>query len=608
MGSVYKGQPRWKSSGVDWKAYSEAIENTVKLMEYKENYGILEFRKNLKQLSEEFQTTIINAAKKHVGKTKPGKGKVSWVTPAVRDAIKKRNKLRKNVSNNRKEWLDACQEARMAINHAKEEAWRGVLEDSSTTGDDRKLWRVIKSLNGTPENNSPNEAMIHNDRCITSDKRKADIFIKHYAGVSKIDMSKEDRTENRNLKISLRELRGQNSSVPEFTEDELREALNNMRPKGAPGPDDISPPLLKNLGPYAIKLLLHIFNLSLTTGNIPQVWRNANIIPLLKANKPPSDLGSFRPISLTSCVGKLLERMISARMYSICERNGWISGQQAGFRKGRGVEDQIIRVAQAVSDGFQSRQRSVMALLDFSKAYDTVWRQRLLNTLIGKGLNNRYVLWLSSFLENRQARVRFNGSISRSRKIHQGLPQGSVLAPLLFVLYIDGLNKMPEMSGKHWTDPSRDEKSRKLHSKAGRRHQANPTNIAEVTTAMYADDVSILATANSLTQAQKALQNAVSAVDNWSNKWKLNLNSTKSESTFFTLSNAELDWKPSIKIGEKIVPFNRTPKFLGVTFDRLLSFKPHVEETVRKAERKMSLIRAVANTSWGSRKKNLKKV
>ena len=103
-----------------------------------------------------------------------------------------------------------------------------------------------------------------------------------------------------NLKISLRELRGQNSCVPEFTEDELREALRNMRPKGPPGPDDISPPLLKNLDSNAIKLLLHILNLSLTTENIPQVWRNANIIPILKANKLPSDLGSFRRISFTS--------------------------------------------------------------------------------------------------------------------------------------------------------------------------------------------------------------------------------------------------------------------------------------------------------------------
>ena len=94
----------------------------------------MKFRKNLKELSEEFKKIIADAAKRHVRKKKTGKGKVFWLTPAVRDAINKRNKLRKNVSNNRKGWLDACQEARMAINHAKEEAWRGVLGDSTNTG------------------------------------------------------------------------------------------------------------------------------------------------------------------------------------------------------------------------------------------------------------------------------------------------------------------------------------------------------------------------------------------------------------------------------------------------------------------------------------------
>ena len=120
-------------------------------------------------------------------------------------------------------------------------------------------------------------------------------------------------------------------------------------------------------------------------------------------------------------------------------------------------------------------------------------------------------------------------------------------------------------------------------------------------TAMYADDVSILATASSLTLAQKALHNMVGAVDNWSKKWKLDRNSTKNKSIFFRLSNAELDWKPFIKIGKKIVPFNRTPKFLGVTFNRL-----HVD--VKKAKTKRSLIRAVANTSWGCHKEDIEKV
>ena len=145
----------------------------------------------------------------------------------------------------------------------------------------------------------------------------------------------------------------------------------------------ISPTLHKNIGSNAIKFLLHIFNLSLTNGNIPQVWHKAKIIPLLKANKPLSVL-------LDQSASHHV--LVSPRKDDIClnilKRNGWISGQQLGFRKRRGVEDQIIWVAWAVLDGFQERQRSVMALLDFSKAYDTVLRQRLLNTLLKIRLNN----------------------------------------------------------------------------------------------------------------------------------------------------------------------------------------------------------------------------
>ena len=110
---------RRKSSGVAWKAYTKAIESSVKL---------LELRQNLKELSEEFKNIITDAAERHVGKTKPPKGKVSWVIQAVLGTINKMINMRKNVSNNRKEWLDSCQVTIMVINHAKEEAWRGVLE------------------------------------------------------------------------------------------------------------------------------------------------------------------------------------------------------------------------------------------------------------------------------------------------------------------------------------------------------------------------------------------------------------------------------------------------------------------------------------------------
>ena len=131
--------------------------------------------------------------------------------------------------------------------------------------------------------------LIHNDRYIRSDKKKAEFFIKHYAGVSKIDMSQEDRTGNRNLKISFREPRVQNSTVPEFTEDELREALRNIPPKGAPGLDDIYPQLLKSLSQCNQTPSSHIQSLYYDW-KYPSIWRNANIFPLMKANNQSFDL------------------------------------------------------------------------------------------------------------------------------------------------------------------------------------------------------------------------------------------------------------------------------------------------------------------------------
>ena len=111
-----------------------------------------------------------------------------------------------------------------------------------------------------------------------------------------------------------------------------------------------------------------------------QFKKRQRSIPLLKAGKSPSEVASFRPISLTSCVAKLLERILADRLYYITETKNLFSRFQAGFRKGRSREDQITRIVQAIEDGFHQRpmQRSLLTLLDFSKAYDTVWRQKLL--------------------------------------------------------------------------------------------------------------------------------------------------------------------------------------------------------------------------------------
>ena len=181
-------------------------------------------------------------------------------------------------------------------------------------------------------------------------------------------------------------------------------------------------------------------------------------------------------------------------------------------------------------------KRSVLVLLDFSKAYDTVWRQKLMMTLLKKGVSEKLVRWIFKFLENHQAKVLLNGEESRSRKLHQGLPQGSVLSPLLFLFYINDLaERLPK--------PDQAQLSK------------------EEFAALFADDVSALATANTKEEAQEKAQKIVDIVVWWSKKWKLQLNADKCEVSFFSNWTQEAGFKPKIYINGKCIKFNPTRCF-----------------------------------------------
>ena len=253
--------------------------------------------------------------------------------------------------------------------------------------------------------------------------------------------------------------------------------------------------------------------------------------------------------------------------------------QQAGFRKERGCDDQIARVIQAIGDGFQHHplKRSCLVLLDFSKAYDMVWKEKLLMTMIDKGIPLQIIRWLNSFLENRQARVRVNGELGNNFTMRQGLPQGAVLSPILFLFYINTLaERLPEGT----------------------------------INCMFADDVSVLAVENSLEEAQDACQKTVDVVVTWAKEWKLMLNASKSEVSFFTNSTSETPdkWKPTILIDGKVIEYKEIVRLLGILLDRQLSFRPQIQKIEKKTDSKVKMLRALSNTDWGCRKEHLLKV
>ena len=377
--------------------------------------------------------------------------------------------------------------------------------------------------------------MKHKGKTITSNKKKADTFVKHYAAVSRLQFTKEERAVNLHLKKLLKSSdvpdQSASASCAPFSLDELEAAIDQMRANGACGPDDIPPMFLKALGPAALDELLDIFNFLFRHGICPYSWRLAIIIPLLKLGKSASELASFRPISLTSCICKLFERVLGQRLYHIVESKGILSKYQAGYRKMRGCEDQIGRIIQEIQDGFEAKQKSVLVLLDFSKAFDTVWKERLLVSLHTMGIPLQYTRWLREFLSNRHARVKFNNTMSQTAQFHHGVPQGSVLSPLLFILYINSLAiQLPD------------------------------TNI----NSLFADDVSVLAAKLNALDAQIAAQTTVDIVVKWAAESKLKLNATKSEVSFFSNNTHDSKWRPTIIIDGKPIGYNATPRLLGV--------------------------------------------
>lgn len=327
--------------------------------------------------------------------------------------------------------------------------------------------------------------------------------------------------------------------------EEVQDIIKRLKPKKAPGSDRISNKILKILPIHILTLLVAIFNTLLKECSFPDQWKEAIVIGIHKPKKPRTSPSSYRPISLLSSMGKIYERILLTRLQAAVVANDIIPPEQFGFRAKHSSIHQVHRLTEFLLSRAKLMP-SAAIFLDIAKAFDKVWHNGLIYKLQKTNVPDRLVHIIRDYLSNRSFRYRVEGTLSSSRPVRAGVPQGSILSPLLYNLYTHDIPKTPG------------------------------TNLA-----LFADDTAVYTSGRVSVCIANRLQKSMDRIGQWLFQWRIEVNPDKSNIIYFPLRRT--DYLPHVRLLGKIIPEAKQAKYLGVILDSQLSFKAHITYVRRKA-------------------------
>ena len=438
------------------------------------------------------------------------------------------------------------------IRHAKEIYYQNLFE--SNKGNLTKTWQIINDIIGSQTNKGPNLSFCINNNIITDKNEIADALNNYFTTIGPNLARKIPDYPSTTFDLRSKIFNPNSIFLSPTTVSEIIKVINQLPKKAAPGIDNIPVSVLQQNCSSIASPLAHIVNLSFAHGIFPDHLKLARVTPVFKSDDP-MNVSNYRPISVLNAISKIFERIMHNKLSHFLDKHKLLSDSQFGFRKNYSTYMATLDLLNYVTTGLDNNESTMGVFVDLSKAFDTVDHSILSRKLTHYGIRGIAHDWFVSYLSNRKQLVCINNCSSTFKDISCGVPQGSILGPLLFLIYINDL----------------------------------PLFFNKLKFVLFADDTSILFRTTDPTFHVSIVNAELSRVCHWFKANKLSLNVKK---THFMLFQSCRKKAPdlSICIDGSIINQSDSVKFLGLLIDPQLTWKHHIDLLCNKISKTIGVL------------------
>ena len=520
----------------DWTGLTDHIQPLLKPLETSD--------KPVEEIWQNFKSTLIEAADKFIP-TKTTKCRPSrpWISKQLDGKISLRDRLhKKSKKHGRQKVEERYQQIKREVQKDLRQEHRAYVEniltdDGESTSTNKRFWNYVKYRRS---DNSGIGTLKNGSQLITDPTEKAETLNNHFKSVFTTDSQPRPTVIPDN-----------NTTMPPISVSVkgVYDQLRKLHVHKATGPDNLSARLLKETADVIAPALSNIYQLSLDRFEVPTDWRHARVCAIYKKGDR-YDPGYYRPISITCLCSKILEHIITSNTMRYLEDHNLLHNRQHGFRSKRSCESQLIELTSQLSAALDGGDEVDAIVLDFSKAFDKVSHSKLVTKLNSIGLNPQITWWVNSFLSERTQEVVVDGHHSTHCHVTSGVPQGSVVGPCLFLIYINDLPQSVKSEVR-----------------------------------LFADDTVIYTTADKRDQLQADLR----ALQDWEALWDMEFNPSKCEHITFTRKKSKRS-NNSYSLHNTSIPKVQEIKYLGVKLEHSLRWNSNTEYLSGKASGKVGFI------------------